>query len=205
MLPSQYWYYMAEISFYWSLLFTLGIDTKRKASGRDKQEVDKSTVLILDLVQPHEGSISPSLAHLHPSLFSWLSGSLCVCDVVSTPTGRPSGAALTWLYFMFSQDFLAHVVHHFAAIGLMSCSWCGNYLRIGTLVMFVHDTADFWLEVMMTFFFIFFSFFLLSPRLCSVMFQSLPSVSYAPSLSLQRRGSTVINCKIKKKKNFLII
>ncbi|NXW22338.1 CERS3 synthase, partial [Circaetus pectoralis] len=34
LLPSQYWYYMAEISFYWSLLFTLGIDNKRKASGR---------------------------------------------------------------------------------------------------------------------------------------------------------------------------
>ncbi|NXD08012.1 CERS3 synthase, partial [Nothocercus nigrocapillus] len=49
-------------------------------------------------------------------------------------------------YFSSSQDFLAHVVHHLAAIGLMSCSWCGNYLRIGTLVIFVHDTADFWLE-----------------------------------------------------------
>ncbi|XP_009955894.1 PREDICTED: ceramide synthase 3 [Leptosomus discolor] len=73
LLPSQYWYYMAEISFYWSLLFTLGVDTKRK-------------------------------------------------------------------------DFLAHVVHHLAAIGLMSGSWCGNYVRLGTLVMFVHDTADFWLE-----------------------------------------------------------
>uniref|UniRef100_A0A672UZY7 Ceramide synthase 3 n=1 Tax=Strigops habroptila TaxID=2489341 RepID=A0A672UZY7_STRHB len=34
LLPSQYWYYMAEISFYWSLLFTLGIDNRRKASGR---------------------------------------------------------------------------------------------------------------------------------------------------------------------------
>ncbi|NXK38564.1 CERS3 synthase, partial [Piprites chloris] len=32
LLPSQYWYYMAEIGFYWSLLFTLGIDNKRKAS-----------------------------------------------------------------------------------------------------------------------------------------------------------------------------
>uniref|UniRef100_A0A8C6ZCV6 Ceramide synthase 3 n=1 Tax=Nothoprocta perdicaria TaxID=30464 RepID=A0A8C6ZCV6_NOTPE len=73
LLPSQYWYYMAEISFYWSLLFTLGIDNKRK-------------------------------------------------------------------------DFLAHVIHHLAAIGLMSCSWCGNYVRIGTLVIFLHDTADFWLE-----------------------------------------------------------
>ncbi|NXC13305.1 CERS3 synthase, partial [Corythaeola cristata] len=78
LLPSQYWYYMAEISFYWSLLFTLGIDNRRKASG---------------------------------------------------------------------HDFLAHVVHHLAAIGLMSGSWCGNYVRLGTLVMFLHDTADFWLEV----------------------------------------------------------
>lgn len=42
---------------------------------------------------------------------------------------------------------MAHVVHHLAAIGLMGCSWCGNYVRIGTLVMFVHDVADFWLEV----------------------------------------------------------
>uniref|UniRef100_A0A8C4W2S8 Ceramide synthase 3 n=1 Tax=Gopherus evgoodei TaxID=1825980 RepID=A0A8C4W2S8_9SAUR len=73
LLSSQYWYYMAEISFYWSLLFTLGTDTKRK-------------------------------------------------------------------------DFMAHVIHHLAAIVLMACSWCGNYVRIGTLVMIVHDTADFWLE-----------------------------------------------------------
>lgn len=99
LLPSQYWYYMAEISFYWSLLFTLGIDTKRKASGHTKEKVDKSTVLILDLVQPHEGSISLSLAHPLTSLVSWLSGSLSVCDRVSTPTGRPSGAALAWLHF----------------------------------------------------------------------------------------------------------
>ncbi|XP_075620012.1 ceramide synthase 3 isoform X2 [Balearica regulorum gibbericeps] len=51
----------------------------------------------------------------------------------------------TWVGYPF-QDFLAHVVHHLAAIGLMSGSWCGNYVRLGTLVMFVHDTADFWLE-----------------------------------------------------------
>ncbi|KAF2973973.1 hypothetical protein EK904_001834, partial [Melospiza melodia maxima] len=51
----------------------------------------------------------------------------------------------TWVGYPF-QDFMAHVVHHLAAIGLMSGSWCGNYVRLGTLVMFVHDTADFWLE-----------------------------------------------------------
>lgn len=32
LLPSQYWYYMMEMSFYWSLLITLGLDIKRKAS-----------------------------------------------------------------------------------------------------------------------------------------------------------------------------
>uniref|UniRef100_A0A8C7DXL4 Ceramide synthase 3 n=1 Tax=Naja naja TaxID=35670 RepID=A0A8C7DXL4_NAJNA len=73
MLPSQYWYYMLQMSFYWSLLFTLGTDTKRK-------------------------------------------------------------------------DFMAHVVHHFAALGLMFCSYSANYLRLGTLVMIVHDSADVWLE-----------------------------------------------------------
>ncbi|KAF7239551.1 Ceramide synthase 3 [Varanus komodoensis] len=76
LLPSQYWYYMLEMSFYVSLLFTLGIDTKRK-------------------------------------------------------------------------DFKAHVIHHFAALGLMFCSWSGNYVRVGTLVLLVHDVADIWLEVML--------------------------------------------------------
>ncbi|KAM5292932.1 ceramide synthase 3 [Ctenodactylus gundi] len=73
LLPSQYWHYILEMSFYWSLLFSLGSDTKRK-------------------------------------------------------------------------DFLAHVVHHLAAISLMSFSWCANYIRSGTLVMIVHDVADIWLE-----------------------------------------------------------
>ncbi|XP_008067205.1 ceramide synthase 3 [Carlito syrichta] len=73
LLPSQYWYYILEMSFYCSLLCSLGSDDKRK-------------------------------------------------------------------------DYLAHVVHHLAAISLMSFSWCANYIRSGTLVMFVHDVADIWLE-----------------------------------------------------------
>ncbi|KAG8516356.1 Ceramide synthase 3 [Galemys pyrenaicus] len=73
LLPSQYWYYILEMSFYWSLLFSLGSDVKRK-------------------------------------------------------------------------DFLANVIHHLAAISLMSFSWCANYIRSGTLVMIVHDVADIWLE-----------------------------------------------------------
>ncbi|GCB84248.1 hypothetical protein scyTo_0024959 [Scyliorhinus torazame] len=30
MLPSQYWYYMIELGFYWSLLFSVAFDVKRK-------------------------------------------------------------------------------------------------------------------------------------------------------------------------------
>lgn len=29
-VPSQYWYYMIELSFYWSLLFSIASDVKRK-------------------------------------------------------------------------------------------------------------------------------------------------------------------------------
>ncbi|KAL8197487.1 UNVERIFIED_CONTAM: hypothetical protein K2H54_026572 [Gekko kuhli] len=44
------------------------------------------------------------------------------------------------------MDFKAHVVHHLAALCLMFCSYSANYVRLGTLVMIVHDCADFWLE-----------------------------------------------------------
>ncbi|KAM4826469.1 ceramide synthase 3 isoform 1-T2 [Thomomys bottae] len=73
LLPSQYWYYIIEMSFYCSLLLSVGSDVKRK-------------------------------------------------------------------------DFLANVIHHLAALSLMGFSWCANYIRGGTLVMFVHDVADIWLE-----------------------------------------------------------
>lgn len=33
MLPSQYWYYMFELSFYWSLLFSMASDVKRKVGA----------------------------------------------------------------------------------------------------------------------------------------------------------------------------
>lgn len=33
LLPSQYWYYMIELGFYSSLLFSVASDVKRKVSG----------------------------------------------------------------------------------------------------------------------------------------------------------------------------
>ncbi|XP_029409744.1 ceramide synthase 5 isoform X4 [Nannospalax galili] len=54
---------------------------------------------------------------------------------------------------MFSQfidikrkDFLIMFVHHLATIGLITFSYINNMVRVGTLVMCLHDSSDFFLE-----------------------------------------------------------
>ncbi|TRY74110.1 hypothetical protein DNTS_026663, partial [Danionella cerebrum] len=68
-----YYYYTAELAFYWSLMFSQFIDIKRK-------------------------------------------------------------------------DFLIMFIHHLATIGLISFSYVNNMVRVGSLVMCVHDASDFLLE-----------------------------------------------------------
>lgn len=45
------------------------------------------------------------------------------------------------------KDFKEQVVHHIATIILIGFSYIANYVRVGTLVMLVHDSADIILEV----------------------------------------------------------
>ncbi|XP_061543600.1 ceramide synthase 5 isoform X6 [Phycodurus eques] len=44
------------------------------------------------------------------------------------------------------KDFLSMFVHHLATVGLISFSYANNMVRVGTLVMCVHDASDFLLE-----------------------------------------------------------
>ncbi|XP_029910553.1 ceramide synthase 2 [Myripristis murdjan] len=44
------------------------------------------------------------------------------------------------------KDFKEQVIHHIATLTLLGFSWISNYIRIGTLVMAVHDSADILLE-----------------------------------------------------------
>ncbi|XP_054916020.1 ceramide synthase 2-like isoform X2 [Poeciliopsis prolifica] len=44
------------------------------------------------------------------------------------------------------KDFKEQIIHHLATLVLLSFSWCANFIRVGTLVILVHDASDILLE-----------------------------------------------------------
>lgn len=52
-----------------------------------------------------------------------------------------------YLSFVRVQDFREQVIHHTATLTLLGFSWISNYIRIGTIVMAIHDCSDIVLEV----------------------------------------------------------
>jgi ceramide synthetase len=52
------------------------------------------------------------------------------------------------------KDFWQMFIHHIATILLLSFSYIVNFVRVGTLVLVVHDCGDYWLEVKIKKFFL---------------------------------------------------
>ena len=45
------------------------------------------------------------------------------------------------------QDFMELMFHHVATISLLVFSWANSMVRIGTLVLCIHDAVDYLMEV----------------------------------------------------------
>lgn len=117
---AHYWYYMLELGFYLSLLLRISVDIKRKVNLQFLSFLQHTLVRVYQLL-PQQAMIS--LPMIKDTQWNWK------------------------FLGLFHQDFNEQVIHHFATIVLLSFSYCVNYIRIGTLVMLLHDSSDILLEV----------------------------------------------------------
>lgn len=133
-IPSQYWYYMIELSFYWSLLFSIASDVKRKVGRGAAPSSPKDGA--------ESGDEQPPLWFLGALAGAAGGGELGAEEWgLGNSTGPLEPACISL------QDFKEQIIHHVATIILISFSWFANYIRAGTLIMALHDSSDYLLEV----------------------------------------------------------
>lgn len=131
LLPSQYWYYILEMSFYWSLVFSLSTDIKRKVcSVFTKLLLSISSILLIPLSLVYLGIVC--LACLASSLAIWLvimhrQIQLYSCFDGLIKACRKTETLYVWSCFPGLPSFLFPVALEEKLVSVMTLALCCSF------------------------------------------------------------------------------
>lgn len=146
--PALYYWYLLELSFYISLLMTLPFDVRRKVRPGRGSGWEARPWGSCDPVSHGEGWPHPKLSDpLPPQCLRWEAPGPGPQGAGGLPLPRLTAQPHPCVTHPLPQDFKEQVAHHFVTIILISFSYSSNLLRIGSLVLLLHDASDYLLEV----------------------------------------------------------